>query len=1001
MQIKEFHQTVFVTKDDKVKCHISVLDWDGCNPYFLSARVNGEQVLNRQPNWNEEMDFYLPAVEEDSELVLELFPFQDTGVVKRCRYLPPKPWSVEFFLSSHEDLGYCAYVNTLASECAEYLDAAMELAERESGYSYVIEHFWWLKGYEQYRGDADRKRLKELMQKGRIELSALHCSNHTHWQGAEQLVRAMYYACGEGKDTWGITPRTVIYADIAGASWSCVSAYANAGIRYICLLGNRYLRFSIDDERLPQLFWWQAPNRKDRLLCFLQKGYKNFSISRAMGAVDSQIKGGAYFFDQSRMESTVYAIDDMIAGFGDVPYDKIPVSFYMDREYPNLDMKTVCDRMKETWKYPRMGISTPEKIFSYIEEKFGGSLPVLSGDITDQWADFAAISPEWFARKRKAQTFFPVAETFTLLQIMKKGGGMWPSARLDEALWKMCEFDDHCWATSSKHPQEMHKFNLNLVKRETAKTALALVEEIICEAVGSPGAKKISIWNPLPMPRYEALRLTEGMTPEGMILQCLEDGSILTQAVSLPACGYLNEFRLALKENEAARGEEVKAGVIETPYYRIHCNRDNKTIDSILDKSTGRELLDHTSGYALGECVYVHTESKDRPPFTIEFPKRRSLRVFSGPLAVEIVMEAFEEQIGANIRSAFTFYREEKTVDAHLSFENAVGLMGDYYDRYKKNLFFAFPFLVHSHYFCTELAGGIVNERKNRMPVNPHDFVMAHSWVSVENGQYGLGLFSREMPLFHLGGIHYNEISSRVDYENSSAVFLYAASNRANNLNYCTPADCHGEFHLSILPFEGTSEKVLPDWSYRKLFPPLVGGEQDEREKSFLSLKGSGLRLLCMKPDRKLQGGIFCRLYETQGNRVRGELTLPFEVQEAYFTNNLEEPTGKKPGWSGCAVDFVAEPFSYVNLLIKPCLEIDLEPEAEQEGIKNIFSFISENTKTIVCFEKGGKHNGRYAILDGEMEILRVEDEPYRIQRCTLPGINYGNLRVISLAEED
>ena len=1018
MRIGTFHQTAFVTKDNRVKCHICVLDWDGCNPYFLSATVNDKQVLERVPNWDAEMDFYLPAVEEESVLILELFPFQDNGVEKRCRYLPPKLWSVDFFLSSHEDLGYCAYANTLASECADYLDAAVELAERDPGYDYVIEHYWWLRGYEEYRDDEVKERLKRLMQQGRIELSAPHCSNHTHWQGGEQLVRALYYACKEGKETWGITPRTVVYADIAGASWSCVSAYANAGIRYLCLLANRYLRFSKDDERLPRLFWWQAPNGKDRLLCFLQEGYKKFSISHAMGAAASQTQGGTYFFDQSRMDATVGAVDALIEEFADAPYDKIPVSFYMDREYPNMDMKTVCDRMNEVWKYPKLGISTPEKILSYIEERFGDDLPVLSGDITDQWADFAAISPEWFSAKRRAQSLFPVAETFALLNAWRRGGGKWPGIRLDEALWKMCEFDDHCWATSSKHPQEMHKFNLNLVKKQNAKIALGLIEGILTEAIGLPGEREMSVWNPLPFALHAPLRLPEGTVPVGMKTQRLEDGSVLTEAAELPSCGYRNFPRLS--ERDAKEGDRTDEELIETPFYRICVNRDRKKIESILEKTTGRELLDQDSEFSLGECVYVHAECKDRPPVTMEFPSRRSLTVFSGPLAVEIVTEAFEEQIGANIRSIFTFYREEKTIDVHLSFANATGLMGDFYDRYKKNLFFAFPFLVQYPYFCTELAGGIVDERRDRMPINPHDFVMAHSWVSVENGQFGIGLFSRDMPLFHLGGIHYNEISSRVDYGGSSAIFLYAASNRSNNLNYVTPADCHGEFRLSILPFEGTSDHVLPRWSYERLCSPLVGAGQEGTQRSFLSLDGPGMRLLCMKPDRK-QEGIFLRLYETQGRRVRGSLMLPFEAEDVRLADNLEQPVEERLVWQGRKISFTAEPFSYVNLLIKPSWEWKLVPEWDGEwlemvsgpsyeegnadmacglrGCKNVFSFPVENTGTVVCFEKYGAHAAWYAVLEGEREILRVEDEPYRIQKCTLPGTGYGELRVAAVEE--
>lgn len=96
-------------------------------------------------------------------------------------------------------------------------------------------------------------------------------------------------------------------------------------------------------------------------------------------------------------------------------------------------------------------------------------------------------------------------------------------------------------------------------------------------------------------------------------------------------------------------------------------------------------------------------------------------------------------------------------------------------------------------------------------------------------------------------------------------------------------------------------------------------------------------------------------------------------------------------------ISFTAEPFSYVNLLVRPYQQMDLISEVEQEGVKNVFSFIVENKKTTVCFEKCGKHHKQYAILDGEKEILRIEDEPYRIQRCTLPGTDYEKLRVSPL----
>ena len=137
--------------------------------------------------------------------------------------------------------------------------------------------------------------------------------------------------------------------------------------------------------------------------------------------------------------------------------------------------------------------------------------------------------------------------------------------------------------------------------------------------------------------------------------------------------------------------------------------------------------------------------------------------------------------------------------------------MGDYYDRYKKNLLFAFPFELQNHHFCTELANGIVDERKDRLLMNPHDFVVAHQWVSVENGERGIGLFSREMPLFHLGDIHYNKISSKIDYSISPSIFLYAASNEEIREDAMKRVECEGNMvSLSAYPFAYVNLLIRP-----------------------------------------------------------------------------------------------------------------------------------------------------------------------------------------------
>lgn len=991
MRISDFRQTSFVDWEDRVICRLTVEDWDHCNPYHLSAYIGNACVIHLQPCWDEEMTFRLPAAKHPTQVTLELFPFMDTGVRSEHEYLPPRPWQMDFYLSSHEDLGYCAYVDTLPEECADYLEAAMDLAEQYGDYAYIIEHYWWLRGFETTRGEKEHLRLQKLFDKKQIGLSVNHNGNHTHWQSGEQLIRAMYYGCRQAKQTWRITPDTVIYADIAGASWSCVSAYVKAGVKYLLILANKYLRFSVDDDKLPPVFWWVAPNGRDRLLVCRQAGYKCKTIARATGAPFSQTKGAAPFhFDETRMENTMQAVDQVIREFGDVPYDHLPISYYMDREYPSTDMKVICDAMNARWKYPHMRIALPSDTMGYIEEHFGDQLPVLSGDIMDQWADFAAISSKWFGRKREAMHLFPAAEALALHGLMERRAP-YPAGRLDEALWEMTIFDDHCWATSSKHPQAMHKYNLRLVKKEAADIARRHVHDILREAIGAENGKGGSLWNFLPQPWEGCARLSADTHAAGLSGQILHDGEKLTAPVSLPAFGFrsLSGGGEWVRETEDGQSESF-----ETPFYRVALDRQTQRIISLFDKHRQRELIRSQDAFGLGECVYVHAEDKHRLPVTYETPRRRGIKLLRGPLATEVVLESFEEQINANIRVVFTFEENNAAIGAHLSFENATGLMGDYYDRYKKNLFFAFPFAMEDHHFLTELACGAVDERRQRLRVNPRDFVMSAGYVAVENGQHGIGLFCRELPLYHLGGIHYNEISAQTDYGVSSSIFLYAASNRTNNLNYCEPGDCRGDFHLSILPYAGSGRTVLPPWADALRQPPLMGGLQAEAERSLMAIDAPNIRLSCLK---RAEDGkhVFLRLQETEGLSAQGAVMLPFPLRSAVPSDNVEEPAGGETAVKGRRLPFACGPYDTLNFLLTPAAELPTAEEPPFTGVRNVFAMPVENRDTLVCFEKAPPRAAAYAICSGGKQVALVRDEPAAIQKTTLPGLDYADITVM------
>jgi hypothetical protein len=95
-----------------------------------------------------------------------------------------------------------------------------------------------------------------------------------------------------------------------------------------------------------------------------------------------------------------------------------PVAFYDDRELPTTMLLTVCDEMNKRWAYPKYGMGLLGQDLEYIADQFSDSFPVLSGDLSDQWADYATIAPDRFAIKREAEVLLPVAETLSVLSAL-------------------------------------------------------------------------------------------------------------------------------------------------------------------------------------------------------------------------------------------------------------------------------------------------------------------------------------------------------------------------------------------------------------------------------------------------------------------------------------------------------------------------------------------------------------------------------------------------------
>ena len=126
MRIESFKQSPFVSHGGENLVYLTVGDWDNCNPYEVCVFAFGKEIY-KERIFAQSVKLMLPTYAEETIVTVRITPFEDTPIEREYTVAPPKALKVPFLYSSHEDLGYCAYIHKLHRECYEYLLRAMEL----------------------------------------------------------------------------------------------------------------------------------------------------------------------------------------------------------------------------------------------------------------------------------------------------------------------------------------------------------------------------------------------------------------------------------------------------------------------------------------------------------------------------------------------------------------------------------------------------------------------------------------------------------------------------------------------------------------------------------------------------------------------------------------------------------------------------------------------------------------------------------------------------------
>ncbi len=834
------------------------------------------------------------------------------------RWQPQRHWVVYITKSAHTDLGYEDYEHVKRRALTQYVDDARKITDATwqqpdvNRYRWTIEHLHWLRGCLSHRSwPWFRELIDDYVKTGKMGLIGVQTGVHSHWHDVEQLCRSTYWGRRHARDQLGLDLPLYLIADEPGITWSVAQAWAEAGGRYVMNCQNWGFRGR--ESSVPLIFWWLAPDGHTKVLYSNPGHYGRWSYNKKQNlrsGSDKMLKWFPEFL--KRVEE---------GGFGEYPYDLFLASAYRDHEPPSEEEAEAVAAWNKKWRYPELRIDDPTRFMVEMERRWGDSIPTLAGDVTSAWADYAAIDSDTFGRKRAASVQLATAEGLASVARLLDPDYLLPQREVDEAYWKLCEFDEHCWPTGKK-PDDVQETNTVLFKHHNVDVVERIVGNELERALQSivakvpcPGEPTVVVVNPLAHPRTDLasvslaelgdlpkdFSLVETTTGESVPCQRTVD-QLVFLARNTPAFGY-RTYTVNRKPAREAEGIlKAETAVLENRFYRIVFDEVQGTITSLFDKELGRELVDRSAPHGLNQYIYDHrTEPKGTEGYQVSPAKVSQMTSEVGPLFATMRVETREPQSGAEIIQTVTLYRDVKRVDIknELRHVRAMGAT----PRYTNNVFVAFPLHVPDATTRAEYAVGTVRPHEDQLHVGTQDYLVVQRYVDCSNDDYGVTWTTREAPVVHFGEIRYNQFSK--DYQPKKPwLYSYAMSNRMAGLVWHHPDECCATLHYTITSHAGSwpsGGSAAYGWQRGN---PLVatvvkqphGGTLAARQ-SFIQIDAPNVQMAAFKPSELPGRGFIIRLIETEGrSETLVKANFPaFQLSQAASCNLVEDDQEELP----------------------------------------------------------------------------------------------------------
>lgn len=838
-----------------------------------------------------------------------------------------KPADVEHVwvvFKTHLDIGYTDTIEGVLKKYREtMMDGALKVVEASRNLPPEQRFSWTLAGWPlthvlgPLQETARRSRIEQAVREGAITFHALPFTTHTETQDLEDLVRGLGYASRLARQYDRPLPISAKMTDVPSHSWVMPTLLAHAGIKFLQLGCNGTSAYM----RVPRLFWWEGPDGS-RLLC-------NYTPDYGSGLRPPRTWPSKHYL---AMEMT-----------GDNHGPPTPAEVERLRQQAQKNLPGV-----------QIHFGTLDDFVKAVIAE-NPDLPVIRADMPDTWIHGWLSMP---IEAKAARQLRPLEPAVDMLDTQLRAWGV-PTGGLAPILAEAYEqsglFSEHTFGPWGPNGGSWNSGTLRYLygeawkaayqkgaykkyeqafddKRAFARRAEAIIHwelserlDLLAKSVKAEG-ERLVVFNALPWKR------------SGLVEIPGQSGRFLF-ASDVPAGGY-RTFRI----HQAAGSKPVLQDpptALDTPFFKVRFDLKRGGIASLIDKKTGRELVDMASPYVVGQFLHERFDKQQmvafhnaygRPGYSWpkgDLPEGAIYQALT-PSSWTIAHQHHEAADTVTLRAVDTLGLAKSMavvviLPRHQPYIEVEWRVTDKTpDPMPEGGWLCFPFAVSKPQFRLGRLGGPIDPAIDIVHgANRHYFCLNNGLTITGRKGTGIGLCPLDSSCVSLDEPGLWKFS--LDYTPQKPSVFVNLYNNEWNTNFPEWQDGSWSSRVRFWPTQGRAldeDLVVPSWNARLPLLAVVANESAgplPKEKAGVSLDRTGVLVTAFgqNPDGP---GTLLRLWEQSGHAGACKIRLPagFKAMAAQPVNLRGEPIGQVMPIRGGDFTVSLRAFAPISLVLKP-----------------------------------------------------------------------------------